>query len=116
MAVILLALIAGAFYFSSKGAQPGTQTLVLTGTVRLGEQVGIDYCKEGVYLDVANDQFSVIQLRKSDGSMDFGNEFLLQYLGKNVQATVKYDPNKVQCQALICSCDDYALLQEIKVA
>lgn len=115
LAVLLLALIGGAYYFSSKATPPAPQQLTLRGTVRLGEQLGIDHCKEGVYLDVADDNpFPLIQLRDADGKT-FGNDFLLQYMNKNVEVAALYDANKVQCQALICACDDYVLLQEIRI-
>src|SRR5687768_8827872 len=95
--------------------------LILTGTVMTGAQIGKakNYCAEGLYL-VAEDGYLVneiqmLLLRIPDAENETEMLSDEQYIGKKVEVTGKYPAQKNLCRALLCSCEDYILVDQIQL-
>ena len=91
------------------------------GIVRSGRDLaeGKQYCQEGLYL-VSEKAFLVeeismllLRVRGSDGETNMLSD--PQYLGKRVLVTGKYPAQESFCEALICECEDFILVEEIEV-
>jgi hypothetical protein len=91
------------------------------GTIQAGKELGEikQYCAEGLYL-VADegfliDQTSILLLRVPDST---GQPQMLsdpQYIGKHVNVIGRYPVQEIFCEALICQCDDYILVERIDI-
>ena len=100
-------------------ASKPTDLKTFTGTVMTGAQLGEvkNFCAEGLYL-VADDGYLIDQtqmllLKVSDGA-DTSSMFSdQQYVGKKVKVTGKYPAQEVFCDALICDCEEYILVNQI---
>jgi hypothetical protein len=98
-----------------------TDLLAFRGVVRTGADLGEvkSFCPDGLYL-VAEEGFitgqtSMLLLRVLDAS---GQPIMLsdsQYIGKQVEVVGKYPAQEVFCEALICQCEDYILVDEINI-
>jgi len=95
--------------------------MTFTGSVMTGAQLGEvkNYCAEGLYL-VADegylvDQTQMLLLRIPDevnGTRMLSDQ---QYAGKKVKVTGKYPGQEVFCEALMCACEDYILVEQIQI-
>src|SRR5262245_37160960 len=93
-----------------------------TGTVMTGAQLGEvkNYCAEGLYL-VADEGYLVNQTQmlllkvadSTEGSSMLSDQ---QYIGKKVEVRGKYPAQEVFCEALMCACEDYILVDQIQIA
>ncbi len=128
---ICAGLLLGAAACSSgapQGAPPPTAAgsdgglVTLRGTIRAGAELGEikAYCPEGLYLsaDGGNlvNQTSLLLLRVPDES---GQPRMLtdrQHLGQRVSVLGVYPAQEVFCEALICECEDYILVESITPA
>ena len=92
------------------------------GTVLTGAQRGevINYCPNGLYL-VADEgtylvnQTQMLQLRlpnQPDGTKMLSDQ---KYIGKRVEVVGKYPTQENFCQAFMCECDDYILVDYINI-
>ncbi|HLF90431.1 MAG TPA: hypothetical protein VI451_15895 [Anaerolineales bacterium] len=96
------------------------QRVTFTGVIKTGAELGEvkQHCAEGLYL-VADEgylsgQTTTLLLRIPD---DSGQDVLLadlQYVGKQVEVVGKYPAQEVFCEALICQCEDYILVERIE--
>ncbi len=92
-----------------------------SGTVKTGAQLREikSYCPEGLYL-VADEgsylveQTTILQLRLLSES---GDKLLSdqKYINKKVRVIGKYPAQQFFCEALICGCDDYILVEQIDI-
>jgi hypothetical protein len=90
------------------------------GTVKTGAQLGEikSYCPNGLYLVAAEGTYLVNQtemlLLQLSGQPD-GTKMLSdpKYVGKKVEVVGKYPTQENFCEALICECEDYILVDTI---
>ena len=101
-------------------SKPGEQK-TFTGTVMTGAQLGEvkNYCAEGLYL-VADEgyltgQTQMLLLKVPDGADSSSMLSDQEYVGKKVEVTGKYPAQEVFCEALICACEDYILVEQIQI-
>ena len=117
--------------FISQGQQSGSPTpidntpqaedrLTLAGTIRSGTELDEvkQHCPEGLYL-VADEGFLVGQttmllLRTPSTSAQATMFSDQQYVGKKVEVVGKYPAQEIFCEALICECEDYILLEGVE--
>lgn len=95
-----------------------------TGTIKTGAQLGEvkSYCAEGFYL-VADEDKELVEgtgtkmllLRQPGGSDDPPMLSDPQYVGKKVEVVGKYPAAEVFCEALMCGCEDYILVDSVNV-
>jgi len=105
---------------------PADSTMTFTGTILSGAQLGElkSYCQEGLYL-VADDgsylvhETTLLLLRvphppgaPADPPKMFSGS---EYISKRVEVGGDYPAQQVFCEALICTCEDFILLRQIKV-
>ena|SRR5687768_1341293 len=90
-----------------------------TGTVMTGAQLGEvkNFCAEGLYL-VADDGYLIDQtqmlLLKVTSDVDASSMLSdQQYVGKKVEVIGIYPAQEVFCDALMCACEDYILVDQI---
>jgi len=113
-AVILL------FLSACRGEPADQQTF--TGKVMAGAQLGEvkNYCAEGLYLVAEEgylvDQTQMLLLKVADGADGSSMLSDQQYVGQKVEVTGKYPAQEVFCEALICACEDYILVEQIQIA
>jgi hypothetical protein len=103
------------------GSAQNDNKVTFTGTVKAGADLGEvkQYCAEGLYL-VADEGFltgqtSMLLLRALDAA---GQAQMLsdsQFSGKHVKVIGRYPAQEIFCEALICQCDDYILVERIEV-
>ena len=106
--------------------QPSTKSIDkvsrFTGSVQTGTQLGEvkSHCSNGLYL-VADegtylaDQTTMLQLhlpKELDGTKMLSDQ---QYVGKLVEVVGKYPAQEIFCEALICECEDYILVDRINI-
>ncbi|MBU1130917.1 hypothetical protein KJ840_02180 [Patescibacteria group bacterium] len=92
------------------------------GTVKTGTQLGEvkSYCANGLYLVADEGTYLVNQTKmlllklpsQSDGTKMLSDQ---QYVGKKVKVVGKYPAQENFCQALICECEDYILVDNINI-
>lgn len=99
-----------------------SNTSSFTGTVKTGAQLGEvkSYCAEGLYLvadegkelvDGIGTKMLLLRLPgESDEPVMLSDQ---QYVGRKVEVIGKYPAAEVFCEALICSCEDYILVESI---
>lgn len=102
---------------------PSNNTInkTMKGTVKSGAQLeNKAYCSAGLYL-VADEgtylinQAKELQLRLPD-SLNYSKMFTDQsYLDKKVTVVGRYPTQEGFCEALICECEDYILVESIEV-
>lgn len=107
---------------SSSPAKPVSKTSFI-GTVKSGTQLGEvkSYCSNGLYLvadegSYLDNQTKMLQLRvpnQPDGTKMFSDQ---KYIDKKVEVVGKYPAQENFCEALICECEDYILVDSINVA
>ena len=120
---IFLASIAILVLLSACSTEAGaSDQQTITGTIMTGAQIGKakNYCAEGLYL-VAEDGYLInetqmLLLRIQDTENETGMLSDEQYVGKKVEVTGKYPPRKGLCKALLCSCEDYILVDQIQIS
>jgi len=110
-----------AILFLSACADKSAGQKTFTGTVRTGAELGEvkNFCAEGLYL-VADDGYLVDQtqmllLKVSDGADESSMLSDQQYVGKKVEVIGKYPAQEVFCDALMCACEDYILVDQIQI-
>lgn len=92
-----------------------------TGTVMTGAQLGEvkNFCTEGLYLVADNgyltDQTQMLLLKVMDGADESSMLSDQEYMGKKVEVTGKYPAQEVFCEALMCACEDYILVDHIQI-
>jgi hypothetical protein len=116
LAVALLSLILAQACSTGKGDQ-----MTFVGTVMTGAQLGEvkNYCADGLYL-VAGEGYLVGQtqmllLRIADGTNQPKMLSDQQYVGNQVKVVGKYPAQEAFCEALICECEDFILVEQIRV-
>lgn len=91
------------------------------GTVVRGSDIGMTHCMEGLYLDVEgsfiNPRNSFLLLRyitpgRGEPYPLFNNR---SYLGSRVTIDAIYDTEKLLCGEFTCDCEDYLLVEDIRV-
>jgi hypothetical protein len=120
---IILAFIAILVLLSACSTEAGaSDQQTFTGTIMTGAQIGKakNYCEEGLYL-VAEDGYLVneiqmLLLRIPDAENETEMLSDEQYIGKKVEVTGKYPPQKGLCKALLCTCEDYILVDQIQIS
>jgi hypothetical protein len=86
------------------------QNVAVKGVIKTGLSVGMDHCSEGFYL---SDATGIIQLRvKFEEVINLFSD--KDVLDKHVEVEGKYPIQEVFCEALICECDDFMLVDKIK--
>lgn len=92
-----------------------------TGTIMTGAQLGEvkNYCSDGLYL-VSEDGYLVNQttmllLKIPDAAEETKMFSDPGYVGKTVQVTGTYPAQEYFCEALMCACEDYILVDEVQV-
>ncbi len=96
--------------------------LIFTGTVMTGAQLGDvkSHCAEGLYL-VANEgeyltgQTTMLLLRVPSGANETQMLSDQQYVGKKVEVVGVYPAREVSCEALTCDCEDFILVNQIRM-
>ncbi len=95
--------------------------IAFSGVVRRGADLGEvkAYCSEGLYL-VADegflvDQTRILLLRVRSTSSQAAMLSDQQYIDKNVEVLGKYPAQQYFCEALICACEDYILVERINI-
>ncbi|MBI4009149.1 hypothetical protein HY357_02865 [Candidatus Roizmanbacteria bacterium] len=109
-------------FFTPTLAISSAKNKVFTGTVKTGSQLGEQksYCPEGLYLladqgTYLTGQTTTLQLQASPDKADLNTSSLKNFIGKRVKVSGKYPAQEVFCEALICQCDDYILVESIDV-
>lgn len=90
------------------------------GTVKTGAQLGEikSYCSDGLYIvsdegTYVVNQTTILQLRvpiQPNGTKMFSDQ---KYIDKKVEVVGKYPAQEFFCEALICECEDYILVDSI---
>ena len=88
----------------------GPMSVVINGIVKTGAQINREYCLEGFYL---TDDTGVIQLRVKDEAQYSKMLDDAKYLGERVEVRGKYPAQQVFCEAEICQCENYILVDTI---
>jgi hypothetical protein len=91
--------------------------IIFDGVIKRGAELGgvKDYCPEGLYL-VADNGFLVGQTRMLLLRLPGPPATVLSdqdYIGKKVEVEGKYPAQEIFCEALICQCEDYILVERI---
>jgi hypothetical protein len=91
-------------------SNPGTKSVV--GTLVTGDIAQREFCTQGIYIQ---DSTGALMLRKpASGSQEqnllFSDKTLL---GKRVKVTGLYPAQDVACEALICDCENYILVDSV---
>ena len=87
-------------------------TIAVQGIVKTGSQINMDHCREGFYLI---DDTGLIQLRIKNEKGETKMLSDQKFLEKKVEIVGKFDTDQVFCEALICQCDYYILVEAIKI-
>ena len=87
-------------------------TIAVQGIVKTGSQINMDHCSEGFYLI---DDTGLIQLRIKNEKGETKMLSDQKFLEKKVEIVGKFDTDQVFCEALICQCDYYILVEAIKI-
>jgi len=118
---MIICTMAVMFLFLAACAGKPSDQKTFTGTVMTGAQLGEvkNFCAEGLYL-VADDEYLVDQtqmllLKVTNGADASSMLSDQQYVGKKVEVTGKYPAQEVFCDALICACEDYILVDQIQI-
>ena len=118
---MLICTMAVMFLFLAACAGKSSDQKTFTGTVMTGAQLGEvkNFCTEGLYLVADNgyliDQTQMLLLKVTDGADASSMLSDQQYVGKKVEVTGKYPAQEVFCDALICACEDYILVDQIQI-
>jgi len=109
---------------SGLGIPLTTSNTSFIGTVKTGAQLGEvkSYCSNGLYLVADEDKDLIV---------DTGTRMLLlrlpgepgesemlsdqKYVGKRVEVVGKYPAQEAFCEALVCNCEDYILVDRINI-
>jgi hypothetical protein len=108
------------FLPACRGEPADQQTF--TGKVMAGAQLGEvkNYCAEGLYLVAEEgylvDQTQMLLLKVADGADGSSMLSDQQYVGQKVEVIGKYPAQEVFCEALLCACEDYILVERIQIA
>jgi len=120
--MIIICILAVVFLFPAACASKPDDQKTFAGTVMTGAQLGEvkNYCAEGLYLVAAEgylvDQTQMLLLRASDGGDGPSMLSDPQYVGKKVEVIGKYPAQEVFCEALMCACEDYILVEQIQIS
>jgi hypothetical protein len=124
--LFLVTILMGACSISSTPSTPdrtaqASSRVTFRGTVKTGAELGEvkQHCAEGLYL-VAEEGFlvnqtSMLLLRVPNGSDQPVMFSDLGYAGKSVEVVGKYPAQEAFCEALICECEDYILVERIEI-
>jgi hypothetical protein len=88
-------------------------TKTFTEVVKTGVQLGVNHCQDGLYIN--GGPTGNIQIREKDQgrySKMLSDE---KYIGKKVEIIGKFPGQEMMCKALICDCDQYVLIDSIKI-
>ena len=97
--------------WTSHNQVPLGELVTIQGQLKTGAEAGMKHCPEALYL---MDSTGVIQIRTlQNKKLTILTD--LSYAGKYVKIQGRYDPNAVQCEALLCSCDDYLIAETIEI-
>ena len=86
------------------------QEVTVSGVVRTGAQIGRDYCAAGLYLTEAAGAI-LLRIKNDKGERPIFDE--KEYLDKRVEVLGRYPAQENFCEALICECEDYILVDTI---
>lgn len=89
-----------------------------TGYIQTGSQLeGKFYCPDGLYLVAENNKFLTDQTKVLH--LEFSNETATAtaktVIGKKVEVIGLYPAQEAFCEALLCECEDYILVDQIEV-
>jgi len=120
---ILLASITILFLLSACSTEAkASDQQTFAGTVMTGAQLGKakNYCAEGLYLVVEEgyliNETQMLLLRIPDAENETEMLSDEQYVGKRVEVTGQYPAQEAFCRALLCSCEDYILVNQIQIS
>ncbi|MBM3283145.1 hypothetical protein FJY90_02730 [Candidatus Gottesmanbacteria bacterium] len=92
------------------------------GIIKTGAQLGEvkSYCSNGLYLIADEGSYLVNQTKmlllrlpsQPDGTKMLSDQ---KYVGKKVEVVGKYPAQESFCEALICECEDYILVDQINI-
>jgi hypothetical protein len=88
-------------------------TKTFTEVVKTGTQAGVNHCKEGLYINGGST--GNIQIREKDQGRYSKMLDDKKYIGKKVEIIGKFPGQEMMCKALICDCDQYILIDSIKI-
>jgi hypothetical protein len=118
---VFLVLVATGIYFFNIIKKDKSNPSSFKGVIKTGEQLGNfkNYCPEGLYLVTDDgsymaDQVKFLQLRVPDVESNtkmFDNK---SFVDQQVEVVGKYPAQEMFCQALMCDCDDYILIDSEK--
>ena len=90
------------------------ENIVISGIVKTGAQIDREYCSEGLYL--TDDTGAIqLQLRVKDEAAYSKMLDDAKYLRERVEVRGKYPAQQVFCEALICQCENYLLMDSILI-
>ena len=120
LAVFLVFFVTGLYLIKSKKIDK-LESSSFKGVIKTGEQLGDvkNYCSEGLYLvtdDGSNmaDQVKFLQLRVPDVESNTKMFDDKSFIDQQVKVVGKYPAQEMFCQALMCDCDDYILIDSEK--
>jgi hypothetical protein len=118
---LILCTMAVMFLFLAACADKPANQKKFTGTIMSGAQLGEvkNFCAEGLYLVADHgsliDQTQMLLLKVMDGADESSMLSDQGYVGKKVEVTGLYPAQEVFCDALICACEDYILVNQIQI-
>ena len=118
---VFLALFVTGFYFINPRKTGKSDSSSFKGVIKTGEQLGDfkNYCPEGLYLVTDDgtymaDQVKFLQLRVPDVESNTKMFDDKSFIDQQVKVVGKYPAQEMFCQALMCDCDDYILIDNEK--
>ena len=119
--VSLLIVFSVGFYFLRLKTPGASNSSSFKGVIKTGEQLGDfkNYCPEGLYLVTDDgtymaDQVKFLQLRVPDVENNTKMFDDKSFIDQQVKVVGKYPAQEMFCQALMCDCDDYILIDSEK--
>jgi hypothetical protein len=88
------------------------QTIKIQGIIKTGSQINRDYCSKGFYLTDNTGVMQLVTKISNEKRTIFSDR---KYLGKNVEVMGKYPVQESFCEALLCECEDFILVENIKI-
>lgn len=106
------------FYFLRPKTPGFGSTSTFRGVIKTGAQLGElkNYCAEGLYLVSQDDSFlaneqKILQLRLPDAESNTRMYTDNSFIDSQVEVVGKYPAQEIFCEALMCDCEDYILLE-----
>ncbi len=117
---VFLLLVSGVYFFVQYQNSLKPKAMTLSGIILPGSDLAPprDYCQNGQYLVSKENQplvgeKTVILLRNEAGEPPIKNTN--KYFKEEVFVEAVYEPNKALCLALMCGCEDYITVKNIKL-